>query len=1006
MRSGDAFDIAGALVVRVASEQRESKNGGYVFRGLELAASECNGRVFLIIPESLARVGRKDLYDFPLLCWEGAEVAAFRVQANNRLQDGSVIYSAGPDSALVLEPRRPVSVTDAVDAVECVRAVDARYRVAHREPFYLAKGRLIHSLFDHVMSSHQEGSPDRTFDRSFAANLPALREMLLGSAMRVDEKALKQEAREHYAHLVAWARRAIDSGAVDLEVDRISTRWGLKGRADAFVHDRDPGWLVELKTGAVPVQSHHLQLFAYSLLFQKDDGRTPDGCLMYSGSGKAEQMRSIPWHTLLEGRNKVVALRRSYTQPPAPSADEDAAPELCPRSKRCLFRPQCEVMSDSSYDDGTPLLHGIAREMYDRWFRLLSLDLWETEGEFARVLNPATLAERLKEGRTVSVASEVTQTGAPLVPTRSEEVDSDLDADSAGNGYGPATIYADLFADDNDIELSSGDRVILHRGDPCGDDASWGTVSVVDKGRIRVSLHASALTAGDLLGTSGSSSPHEAGWFLDRLPFSRPREVARQALLSFFLHADPSVVQAVLALDTGDTQHDVEQHPAKSVEAHERQLADSRSPLPARDHEEASSDEELLFSEGLRCELNDEQEAAIREALAAETFHLIHGPPGTGKTRVLARLIRLCLDRGERPLVACPTNVALDRLLVALMDLGVRDFIRVGGKSAASSGFHEAVGRLGGQPRLLGDLARFSKTFMALRKKVHATPLVAATAYQCAAHPLFIRERFDRVVIDEAGQLDEPTCLGVIGLGTRFVLCGDHLQLPPVVQSRPIEGDPGLERSLFERLLGRGERSRVTRLRVQYRMNREIQDIPSRLFYEGTLTASPEAATRRLRIGPVPTDDPEIAQITDPHRPAIFVHVDGPDSGKARPEEAVVVAKVVESLLRAGVPEHEIGIITPYRVQQALIRQHLSSARAAASVDTVDRFQGGEREVIILSLARSDGVTSFLADRKRLNVSLSRARSKLILIGHGTVLETHPLFGSLLAGLKRISVTS
>ena len=131
----------------------------------------------------------------------------------------------------------------------------------------------------------------------------------------------------------------------------------------------------------------------------------------------------------------------------------------------------------------------------------------------------------------------------------------------------------------------------------------------------------------------------------------------------------------------------------------------------------------------------------------------------------------------------------------------------------------------------------------------------------------------------------------------------------------------------------------------------------------------------------------------------------GSDKSRARPEEADAASEIVKSLVTVGVPGEEIGVITPYRAQQALIRrrlENLGSAVSGVSVDTVDRFQGGEREVILLSLARSDGVTSFLADRKRLNVSLSRARSKLILLGSAAALEGHPLFAAALEGLDRI----
>ena len=220
--------------------------------------------------------------------------------------------------------------------------------------------------------------------------------------------------------------------------------------------------------------------------------------------------------------------------------------------------------------------------------------------------------------------------------------------------------------------------------------------------------------------------------------------------------------------------------------------------------------------------------------------------------------------------------------------------------------------------------------------------------------------------------------------------------------------DAGLGQSLFERLFLSASSSQISSLHMQYRMNLEVQSISSRLFYAGTLFPSPEAAGRRLKIDRQKSGDAQIEKIVAPELPVVFVDVPGFDTGKSSSDEAALVCRIVERLLAAGVPSQEIGIITPYKAQQALIRKRLLKRRGnlqALSVDTVDRFQGGEREVIILSLARSDAVTSFLADPKRLNVSLSRARSKLILLGRGSMLEEHPLFSSILDSLERITVS-
>jgi DNA replication ATP-dependent helicase Dna2 len=145
----------------------------------------------------------------------------------------------------------------------------------------------------------------------------------------------------------------------------------------------------------------------------------------------------------------------------------------------------------------------------------------------------------------------------------------------------------------------------------------------------------------------------------------------------------------------------------------------------------------------------------------------------------------------------------------------------------------------------------------------------------------------------------------------------------------------------------------------------------------------------------------------DPEVPVVFVDVDGDGTGQARPQEARICARIVRALLKGGIPADQIGVISPYRAQQNLIKDLLSKDHAFESmptVDTVDRFQGGEREIIVLSLARSDGVTSFLADKRRLNVSLSRARSKLILLGHSPTLKEHSLFRDLLKLVERVAI--
>jgi DNA replication ATP-dependent helicase Dna2 len=974
-------------VVRIAAEPKTAQRGGYLFRGLEVSEEEDNTRIFLIFPIFTG----DDLYEFPLLCWPGATVAAFNVVLNNRLEDGSIIYAATPATDVVLEPYRPVSVTEAVDAAFCVRSADVRFRAGPGEPFWMAKGKLIHDLFRALLDADGNSS-DRAFSEAFSRALPQVIQILPGSSVSVNIKDFEAEARSHFTFLKAWLDEQEGSfSAAEVECDRISTRWGLKGRADAVFHGHDRKLILELKSGRMPMDEHLLQLYGYALLFAEHDrGPFDEGCLLYSATGRTAGIADPNKNRrsqLLQGRNAVVALRYSYTREDF-SGDPPFPEEVCRRNGKCFSRTNCRlIFGDAS---GKERLLGVReQEYYRRWFRLLSIEEWLQEEQFSNILDASTLQERVVKGVTLPVddwrfMSSHGKTSGEIVsgdpwPDESPVADSPLLERKSLSFSG---IAAEVVLCDNTESPSPGEEVLLHPGDPCSAQALRGRVISSAERRVLVSADGALPSSPGKPSGIAPPSEEDRGWFLDRIPFSRGSAASRRALFEFFKRADPLIVRVV----AGSTSDD------------EKGAIDSFEM------------EDLCFSEGLHGELNKDQERAVRAALGCGTYHLIHGPPGTGKTRVLARLIRLCLDRGDRVLLCCPTNVALDRLLVSVIGLGTREFLRVGGSAAVSPEFREAVAKLGDPPVLLQDLAAQHTDFRGFTRRVAETKLIGATAYQCAVHPLFLKQRFDWVIIDEAGQLNEPSTLAPLTLGRRFVLGGDHLQLPPVVQascadSGPVQ-DSGLERSLFERLFRSAPDERISDLKMQYRMSLEVQEVPSRLFYQGMLFPSPEAAGRRLRVHPDWSDDTKIGKIVNPDLPVVFVDVAGSESGNSRPGEAAVATRIVESLLASGVPPQEIGIITPYKAQQALIRKRLASTRwaAALSVDTVDRFQGGEREVIILSLARSDEVTSFLADQKRLNVSLTRARSKVILLGHGRVLQEHPLFRAILEGLEWISV--
>ncbi len=978
-------------IVRIASEPKRAAKGGYLFRGLELAGDTDHDRIFIIFPIFAG----DDLYEFPLLCWEGALIAAFDLELNNRLGNGSVIYATTEGSEVVLEPYHLISVTEAVEAASCLRIADVRYRVAPDEPIWMAKGKLIHTLFEHLVQNSGKEST-RSFKAAFHSALPAFMSTLPGSKVLTDERALENEAREHFKNLGSWLERNSEIFAsAQTEVDGISSRLGLKGRADALFHDETKRrTILELKSGKVPVDAHMLQLYAYSLLFADETAKTQaNGYVIYSSTGRAIKLDNgnrQSKRNILMGRNRAVSLKYSYTQ------DIGAlSMHQCTRNGRCFARSACRKLFCDPAAGQILFRNSQERDYYNNWFKVLSIESWDADHDFARVLDRKTLPERILEGVTLKITNLNFEQSIDA-HGRGSKVETDRTLrETSGQSQLRGRICVELTMDDVYAEVGTGEEVMIHRGNPCTEPAFRARVLSSHAGRILVALKVPFTRSSGPEMTS-ETFPFELnpeGWFLDRVPFSRAREVTRQSLFGFFANASSDVVKIVV--------QDIQE---------KNQTGENSEGCSERNIGKISSRDDLCFPEGLHNGLNEDQEAAVRDALDSPTYHLIHGPPGTGKTRVLARLIQICLDRGERVLVTCPTNVALDRLLIAVMNLGSKNFLRLGGRSSASGEFLEAQKSIGNPPVLLEDFCRAHPEFPDFSERIARTMLIGATAYQIAAHSFFIRQRFDRVVVDEAGQLDEPATLAPITLAPKFILGGDHFQLPPVVKARhnatSSEDNGGLEQSLFERLFRTSPDSRISRLKTQYRMNSEIQEIPSRIFYNGSLVPSADVARRRLNIKPGQVADKDISKIVDPDLPVVFVDVPGEDSGKARTEEAEVACKIVEALLALGVPSHDVGIITPYRAQQALIRSLLSLHHepSALSVDTVDRFQGGEREVIILSLARSDGVTSFLADRKRLNVSLSRARSKLILLGHGQILGEHPLFMSILAGLERIVI--
>ncbi|WP_457597684.1 IGHMBP2 family helicase [Hydrogenimonas sp.] len=256
---------------------------------------------------------------------------------------------------------------------------------------------------------------------------------------------------------------------------------------------------------------------------------------------------------------------------------------------------------------------------------------------------------------------------------------------------------------------------------------------------------------------------------------------------------------------------------------------------------------------------------------------------------------------------------------------------------------------------------------------------------------------FDIAAVDEASQQMEPSTLLPLMRAPRALMAGDHKQLPPTV----VSGLDVLTHPLFERLMNENAPSRM--LRVQYRMHETIMDFPNRLMYGGALVAHESVARRLLALSRRP-EDPEVAAVLDPERPVVFADTSGCDAAERLPErstsyenpfEAHKVAGWIEAALECGVAPEAVGVITPYLSQVKAIRRLLEArGMEGVEVKSVDGFQGREKELIFISFVRSNLAREigFVKDARRLNVAMTRARRKLVMVGDRTTLEANAPF--------------
>lgn len=433
--------------------------------------------------------------------------------------------------------------------------------------------------------------------------------------------------------------------------------------------------------------------------------------------------------------------------------------------------------------------------------------------------------------------------------------------------------------------------------------------------------------------------------------------------------------------------------------------------------------------------LNATQETAVNKVLCTEDVAIVHGPPGTGKTTTLVEAIYETLHREPQVLVCAQSNTAVDWICEKLVDRGV-NVLRIGNPSRVNDkmlsftyerrfenhpaytelwGVRKAIREMQGRSRkatyqeregIRSRLSRLRDRATQLEIQINADLFdnahVIASTLVSSNHRVLNGRRFNTLFIDEAAQALEAACWIAIRKANRVILVGDHCQLPATIKCYEAARQ-GLEYTLMEKV-AKTKPSTVSLLKVQYRMNEAIMKFPSQWFYNNELQAAPEVSHRGILdwdtpISWVDTSEKEFKEE--------FV---GESFGRINREEADLLLEELKAYIERIGGNHileeriDFGLISPYKAQVQYLRNKIKQSsflrpyRSLLTVNTVDGFQGQERDVIFISLVRAnnEGQIGFLNDLRRMNVAITRARMKLVIFGDAMTMKHHVFYCKLL----------
>ncbi|XP_069835209.1 DNA replication ATP-dependent helicase/nuclease DNA2 [Dendropsophus ebraccatus] len=911
----------------------------------------------------------------------------------NVTQSGT--WTVDKDSGyIILFPDLLISGTSIANGIRCLRrsVLSEKFKVCDKGSRQMLIGTMLHDIFQKATTCGFSGDVLQNLALQTVHGPMYLKEMY---QLNLNQAHVLQEIEEYLPSFQKWTndymtpvtqanwtldlssfRNITDARAVqvseflDIEENVWSPRFGLKGKIDVTakvkIHQKSKVNKVmplELKTGKESNSiEHRSQVILYTLLSQERREDPEAGLLLYLKTGN---MYTVPANRmdrreLLKIRNElsfyltnVVHKSDNGTKEvklaslPSLIADRQAC-KYCSQLRNCaLYSKSVEQQSGSFYipNDMLPVIENETAHLkashlqyFSLWYLMCSLEALSKESKTGRKnIWMLSSEEREEDGQCVG---NLIRIGS----VQSLCEGQNLHTFQRRSGDIPAT------------NLITGDRVVVSGEEKKFLALSTGYIKEVQKNTITCILDRSLakIPQGTIFRLDheegGGGMESHLGNLSKLMENSPASDKLRDLIIDFKKPGFIQHLSSVLPADAKDTVANILKG------------------------------------------LNKPQKQAMKRVLLSKDYMLIVGMPGTGKTTTICTLVRILYACGFSVLLTSYTHSAVDNILLKLKKFKV-GFLRLG----RTQKIHPDVQTFGEEEICK---TKSIKSLSALEELYNSQPVVATTCMG-VNHPIFTRRRFDFCIIDEASQISQPICLGPLFFADRFVLVGDHQQLPPLVKSAEAR-ELGMSESLFKRL----ERNQdaVVQLTVQYRMNSTIMALSNKLVYEGRLECASERVSTavvqlpHLRSLQLELEFKESIENTwiknalEPSNPVCFLNTKEIPALETEEKcgisnwiEAKLVFLLTSLFLKAGCKPSDIGIIAPYRQQLKVISGYFTNLPfSAVEVNTVDKYQGRDKNIIILSFVRSniDGkLGDLLKDWRRLNVAITRAKHKLIMIG-------------------------